>query len=724
MYRVIVKELDFIRDKDWGIYLKNIEADRGKILTNEKKIRYRDLLEEEFRKRGWLDKDDRLNDVGLIYKINKKFFSSFPGAHLAFLQAKNHGEIKVVKGVSLYRFIVKELNFIKDKDWETYLRDANKGEGRVKVCTLTGLPLSLEAISSRGNGSVRKTDIRHSEHKGPVGYSDKGNLYHRGINGVRIVIDDLKGFAAVKKADLDRLDNPRLISFVKKERTKIVVYPGKNLVYFGLAHLALGDEVIRHYGPLAKVPCFSLILVWTTIEGQNDKRAFFAREVDSDNIAAQWPVLFAALKLLANLGVDSIWPEHLEGKFAASYLREYDSIKIAGQQASPDSNDKLGRSGKTKKRENSKIRPGDSYRGTSSSPVKDVLRAVIFDLEGTLYDVAPELDRLIKDASLEIIAKKVSRFKKRHVGKKEADELFEKKAAVQEGIYGYRQSATHVMGRSFGIDVWKWNRYKNKKVPMETVRQFVRPDAEAIRVLEEISRLGIVLAIATNNNRKMAEWTLDALGQRRFFKPHLILAADQIGSPKPNRTIYRKLQRRIEEELGMGQRTLSAASVAVVGDNKVTDLDPAKEIGMHTLLRCSKEDVYTLPGYIRTNFRLQKEASSPIIQGRSSGYKTACEFKEALERTSSPVKRDPADKKSGTGPVNYGQWEKRADHHAGKKKNFRKKDIRVTIPIQYGSALLSFCRKDEMPLLRGAVWEVDFFDKPWGEQFPVRDDKA
>ena len=50
--------------------------------------------------------------------------------------------------------------------------------------------------------------------------------------------------------------------------------------------------------------------------------------------------------------------------------------------------------------------------------------------------------------------------------------------------------------------------------------------------------------------------------------------------------------------------------------------------------------------------------------------------------------------------------------------------VRITIPIQCVSALLSLCRRDEMPLWHDAVREVGFFDKTWGEQIPVRDDKA
>ncbi|MCK5187347.1 MAG: sigma-70 family RNA polymerase sigma factor, partial [Deltaproteobacteria bacterium] len=87
-----------------------IANSKKRILTNEKRIKYRDLLREEFRRRGWSNKDGRLKAAALIYKINEKFFSSLQAVLKMFSRAKHCGEIDVAKGATLCRVIVKELD--------------------------------------------------------------------------------------------------------------------------------------------------------------------------------------------------------------------------------------------------------------------------------------------------------------------------------------------------------------------------------------------------------------------------------------------------------------------------------------------------------------------------------------------------------------------------------------------------------------------------------------
>jgi HAD superfamily hydrolase (TIGR01509 family) len=101
----------------------------------------------------------------------------------------------------------------------------------------------------------------------------------------------------------------------------------------------------------------------------------------------------------------------------------------------------------------------------------------------------------------------------------------------------------------------------------------LEPQPGAHELLRELKNRGILVAVATASEHSDATKKL----KRTHLFPFIdnLVSATEIGRMKPNPLYYQLLKE---------QSKIKPASILVVGDDQTEDLDPARKLGMSTLL--------------------------------------------------------------------------------------------------------------------------------------------
>ncbi|MHC5052103.1 MAG: TIGR02253 family HAD-type hydrolase [Planctomycetota bacterium] len=109
-----------------------------------------------------------------------------------------------------------------------------------------------------------------------------------------------------------------------------------------------------------------------------------------------------------------------------------------------------------------------------------------------------------------------------------------------------------------------------------STKEHIKPYPDAVRILDALSRSDLARAILSNGLTVKQAEKLVRLGLERAFTPGAIYISEEIGIAKPHPKIFLIAC----EKLGV-----APADALYVGDNPITDIDPAREAGMHTCLR-------------------------------------------------------------------------------------------------------------------------------------------
>jgi HAD superfamily hydrolase (TIGR01509 family) len=99
------------------------------------------------------------------------------------------------------------------------------------------------------------------------------------------------------------------------------------------------------------------------------------------------------------------------------------------------------------------------------------------------------------------------------------------------------------------------------------------PDAEAPRVLEELGREGLRLAVISNTEDGRARDALEAAGLASYFD--VVIDSHLVGFKKPDPAIFR---------LALERLGVEADEAAFVGDSYVLDALAARAVGMRAIL--------------------------------------------------------------------------------------------------------------------------------------------
>ncbi len=202
------------------------------------------------------------------------------------------------------------------------------------------------------------------------------------------------------------------------------------------------------------------------------------------------------------------------------------------------------------------------------------LRALIFDLDGTLYD-SPGLLQEGPRLAVALISERLG------LSLEAAEQRFCEERERIEGKRGSRPSSTEVMLSLTGVSLEEWAAYMSARVDPA---RFIRPEdygwlRDLLAALHRRYRLGIV----SNNNRVLAERILNVLGILDCFDA--ILTISESRRVKPDPTLYTDMA----AMLGVPpEQCLS------IGDRLAIDITPAEQAGMRGALVRGPEDLRAL----------------------------------------------------------------------------------------------------------------------------------
>lgn len=204
------------------------------------------------------------------------------------------------------------------------------------------------------------------------------------------------------------------------------------------------------------------------------------------------------------------------------------------------------------------------------------LRAIVFDMDGTLYR-SPRLDRAYDRSVYRIVAQVQG------VTLAEARRRFQTAYELERRRLGRTPSKLFTLTR-LGIPDREWARRAARWIKP---RLFLRPDPRLRRTLQAL-RTHFKLAVVTNNHRRNLVSTLRALGVADCFDDLLALSDTRLF--KPSCRLYQLSAKRLG---------VAPAECLSVGDRYELDLAPAAQAGMQTLLVQRIEDLYRLPRRVR-----------------------------------------------------------------------------------------------------------------------------
>lgn len=189
------------------------------------------------------------------------------------------------------------------------------------------------------------------------------------------------------------------------------------------------------------------------------------------------------------------------------------------------------------------------------------IRAVLFDMDGTLIDSEPNYriadERFLKDLGIELPEEAWDLF----VGMGSANVI--EYVKEQYGLQGDTEELLAMKDRYF------------REIAEERTEVF----PATVRLLESLNERGIPCAIATGSSKQTLAFSLEATGLRQRF--HATVSADEVSEGKPSPDVFLEAARRVAvepehclvlEDSRSGIEAALAARMAVVALPSVSSL--------------------------------------------------------------------------------------------------------------------------------------------------------
>jgi putative hydrolase of the HAD superfamily len=190
-------------------------------------------------------------------------------------------------------------------------------------------------------------------------------------------------------------------------------------------------------------------------------------------------------------------------------------------------------------------------RETDQDPTLPI-KALIFDMDGTLYFLSPELQREITDANCRVLAHK------RGVSQDEAERILEERKRE--------------LGSPSSSETWRSLGYDIKEVWREIDKidcsKYVKRDNRVVRFVTALSSQ-YRLIVVTNGHDTWAEKVMQLLGLSDVFER--VITQEELGIGKPN---PRPFQAALE------YLQLNPEEVVLIGDRLDMDIEPAQKLGI------------------------------------------------------------------------------------------------------------------------------------------------
>lgn len=129
----------------------------------------------------------------------------------------------------------------------------------------------------------------------------------------------------------------------------------------------------------------------------------------------------------------------------------------------------------------------------------------------------------------------------------------------------------------------------------ETKSRELLPFPDVTSGLKTLAKIGLVRGVITDGLSVKQSEKLIRLKLYRLFTPGAIFISDEIGINKPNIKLYQR---------ACNEFNLSPSEIMYVGDDPVNDIDPAKAMGMITVLMKRGGKYLTRPGKLKPNYQV------------------------------------------------------------------------------------------------------------------------
>lgn len=220
-----------------------------------------------------------------------------------------------------------------------------------------------------------------------------------------------------------------------------------------------------------------------------------------------------------------------------------------------------------------------------------ILRLVIFDMDGCLYPADPRFDAAYPAAAIEMLVT--------HLGLEPAEAervLAERKAELARRIGGRPTNTLTLLSCWPEIPFEDYEKAVDRRIDVEGLLQ-VDPLA-----VEAVGRVGeqFEMALFTTNNGRTASRVLDAIGMGSFFPPERRFTTSHIGAldlPRDQQMAHVKPGLRGFRHL-LGRFGVAPPDALMVGDSEISDMSPARELGMGAYRIGTAEDLYHLPAWL------------------------------------------------------------------------------------------------------------------------------
>lgn len=201
-----------------------------------------------------------------------------------------------------------------------------------------------------------------------------------------------------------------------------------------------------------------------------------------------------------------------------------------------------------------------------------VIKAIIFDMDGTLYK-SQTIHKKFAEAAYHTLAREKS------ISLEQAQQRIEQKRESMKDKYGKSVPYTLTL-RAFGIPIEVWHEHN---IAYFNPGDYLRRDPVLRDTLKYLKQT-FALAVLTNNNHTQTVRTLKALGVYELFDGIFTYTSYQMLKPDPAFFLRAAADLNIE-----------VPACCYIGDRYDVDLKPAKAVGMHILEVQGPEDIYNLP---------------------------------------------------------------------------------------------------------------------------------
>lgn len=215
---------------------------------------------------------------------------------------------------------------------------------------------------------------------------------------------------------------------------------------------------------------------------------------------------------------------------------------------------------------------------------------IIFDLDGTLYPVNREVDGAYPAAAYDILSRKTGK------SIAELEPEFQKKRAELGRLINGRPTTTLTLLYYYDVSFETYEEEVSRRLNVDHLIEY---DPQVVTTVKTVAR-HYPIFLYTTNNGIITERILNRLQLTDLFPPDRRFTLSEVAQlPFPRREKLRYIKpspRGYRQILKM--HNLEPKQGLMVGDSEVSDIIPARQLGLTTYHITEREDLYRLPQWL------------------------------------------------------------------------------------------------------------------------------